>query len=208
MRATQNDQTSTLKGVTWLRHASRVKGPPRHLSPEQIGALRSALRDFDAERARSTPGWNQTKLGDALGVSQQVAGRYLSTVATGISYPTAIRIVELVAPTLTMDEFFASKGVGRPAAPNPERGNRSLATNLARSIGVAELAVQTVLERYRDSTFDSKPTKWWVGKFIDEDKDLAPPPVEPPPQRRTKVARKEPVVTEEAAPSVRRRKVG
>lgn len=165
-------------------HTSCVSGKPSNFTAEQLQALRRALRDYHARQTARESQWSQGRTGDAIGVSQQVAGRLLGKEMAGLALPTAQAIVRLEG-FQSLDEFFAAH---EPSAVNPanQPGHRDLAITLARRAGLADAAVRNVLDRYVSSQFHNRPVKWWLAKFVAEDDDLdlgigSPSSMPPPP---------------------------
>lgn len=79
------------------------KGHPTSFTAEQNRLLRSALRDLKRER-----GLSQATVGDLLGVSQQTAGRLLSSAKAGLSYGTATVLARSLGFE-GVDDFFARR---------------------------------------------------------------------------------------------------
>jgi hypothetical protein len=176
MRASPIREKVTLKPLADLSHALHVPGPPKHFTPKQLEVLREAVREIDKiEAARAEHDgrpWNQTLLGQIIGVGQQVAGRYLGASHHGMSYPTAMRVAGYFKFDKLDDFFEARLGNG---ADRKTQGMRDLAVSLAHKMGIDDAAIQAVLARYDSTEYDNRATKWWVGKFIEEDKDLVLP---------------------------------
>lgn len=170
----------TLTGVPCRLQNGQVSGKPANFTPEQIQALRRALRDYHERQQGLDSPWSQKRTADAIGVSQQVAGRLLGKEMAGLSLPTALAIVRLEGFE-TLDAFFAAHSPS-PVNPAAQRGNRDLGIILARRAGMADAAIAAVLDRYASSQYDNRPVKWWLGKFLAEDDDLdLMRPSDPPP---------------------------
>lgn len=153
-----------------------VQGPKKHFTTAQVKLLRDAIRElhakYDAEAERKGERWSQQNLGDLLHVTQQVAGRYLGGGDQGVGYPVALRVAKLHNFD-TIEDFFAFRGVGDGPA-RAAAGHRDLAIAIARKVGgISEIAIERVLTRYDESQYDSRPSKWWLMKFLAEDQDLA-----------------------------------
>lgn len=86
---------------------ARKQGHPSVFTPAQNRKLREELRGY-SDRA----GLSQASLGEALGVTQQVAGRLLGKTG-GFSYRTATRLAHLLGFD-GVDAFFVARGVGNP----------------------------------------------------------------------------------------------
>lgn len=178
----------TLTGVLELPHNRQVSGRPPNFKPEQLQALRRALKEYDEQMKKLATArgerWSQELLGDAIGVSQQVAGRIVSdAVAVGLSYPVATAIAALEG-FKSVDDFFAdhTKSV---VVSEAQRGNRDLGIRLAQRAGVSDATISEVLSTYAGTQYDNRPVKWWVKKFIDADEDrdrFEPPPTPQPPK--------------------------
>lgn len=163
-----------------------MPGRANSFSPNQLGTLRRAFREWNAEQERSQPRWSQARAGAAIGVSQQVAGRFLGKEDVGISYPTAVQIAKH-AGFDSLDDFFRSYGVHasdagtvEPGAPDRWRW-RDLATTVARRIGVSDAAIAAATSRYTEQLYRGRDAKWWVAKMLAEDADLASLPDRSPP---------------------------
>jgi hypothetical protein len=161
-----------------------VSGKQPNFSAEQVQALRRALREYHARQEAKAEAcgerWSQGRTAEAIGVSQQVAGRLLGKETAGLSNPTAIAIVSLEGFD-GVDEFFRAH-TPSTVVPANERGNRDLGIKLAQRAGIADAAIDLVLAGHASSQYDNRPAKWWLKKFVDADDDLERfKPPDPPP---------------------------
>lgn len=151
-----------------------MSGKPANFKPEQVQALRRALREYHDRQGKTAAArgerWSQLRTADAIEVSQQVAGRLLGKEVAGLSYPVATEIAKLEGFE-TVDEFFRAH-TPSTVVPENERGNRDLGIKLAQRAGIADAAIAAVLTAHASSQYDNRPAKWWLKKFVDADDDL------------------------------------
>lgn len=118
-------------------------------------------------------GWSQTKVGDLLNIGQQAAGTILNK-GGGFSRPTALHLAVLCGFD-SPESLLADIGVkGRPEKVKTSSAwfERDIAAGYARRMQCDESAIQRVSERYIESSYTARPTKWWVERFIREDSEL------------------------------------
>lgn len=183
--------------------AKESLGKPANFDPEQLQALKRELRAYNARMEKLDPSWNQTKLGAALGVKQQVAGGHLAKETGGMQNRTALAVAKL-AGFETLDEFFAAH-LRSSVSADTVNADRDLAIRLARRTGVSDRAIENVLTRYASTAFDNRKSKWWLSKFIAEDDDLDLLPEGPPPPAESVAV---PTPTQRSVTTARRRRVG
>jgi hypothetical protein len=130
----------------------------------QIDALRAALRAW-VEVQPSRP--SQAAVGDAIGVSQQVASNLLGTAKAGLKYDTATKIA-ILAGYPGVDAFFEAQGIaGWDVDKSDMIPNRRNAVPLARRLGATEDAVRKVRER-EGPGLEERTTRWWVEEMLRE----------------------------------------
>lgn len=140
-----------------------MSGKRAQFSTEENAILRARLRDH-ADRA------TQKATADALGITQQnisalLAGRngFARSTANNLAALEGYGSAELLLATAEVERSMASGMTGW------ER--RDAAVRLAGALGYDEAAVARVVARYAEPADKSRPPKWWIMKFGDEERD-------------------------------------
>lgn len=133
--------------------------------------LREAFRKFVKDHDL-----NQTEAGLVIDMAQQNAGRLLGTSPhVGMGRPPA----NLLAVRLgyrNVEHFLVEHGVAAelqtPRA-GAEWGDRDIAVRISQKLDIDEAAVRTVVARYARNEDQRRPIKWWIGKFREEEIEMA-----------------------------------
>jgi transcriptional regulator with XRE-family HTH domain len=144
---------------------TRKRGRQETFPEADNDTLRDLLRAF-VRAKEAEPGWNQTRLGELLGVTQQTAGRYLRDGK--FSYPAAARLAALLGAA-SVDELL-SRGRAQDVA-TPWSG-RDEAVSAARRFGYEARAIDCVVARFTDETYAHRPTRWWLDRIVHEATEL------------------------------------
>jgi transcriptional regulator with XRE-family HTH domain len=166
-----------------------MRGKKEVFSPEENSILRAALRKLREER-----GLSQEALGALLGMTQQTAGRLVSTEG-GMGRVTANALARELGYN-DAEHYLREVGIlalvdGR-AADAESSSEREVAIVVARRLEYDDGAVEAVLARYADAETRGRSIRWWLTKFGDEEREraadglLAPsaPLASPPSSRR------------------------
>lgn len=140
----------------------RIRGKPETFSPEEIAAIRAAIRGYYKRN-----GMTGAKLGEKLGVSQQTANGYVNGTG-GFSLPTARAIAWMLGYD-GIDELLREHGalkvpdfVAAKLGKSPSQGD---AARMACRLGVSETAIERVNARIGDA---HHIPRWWMDKYIQE----------------------------------------
>lgn len=140
---------------------------PEAFTDVENRALRSVLRTL-----REQNKWNQTQTGQAIGIGQQAASQILNSNG-GFARPTALRLARLCGFD-SPESMLADLGALNQGPTGPKTGweQRDFAATLARRAPVAEEAILRVQGRYEGNEYWNRPTKWWLERYLQEDRDL------------------------------------
>lgn len=115
--------------------------------------------------------WTQEEVGKRLGGLTQQAAQTILNKNGNFSRQTALKLAEICG-------FDSPESMLRDlgTAPKPpvagQWTDRDIAAGVARRLGVDEQAIERVVGRYGEAQFMSRPAKWWVERFIQEDREL------------------------------------
>lgn len=137
--------------------------------------LLTHVRTFFEAQKKERPGYNQTDLGEAIGMTQQNAGNLLRKDDVGLSYPNATRIAQ-VSGFDGVDEMFRAHAVfdttvspeESPAETRDPWPNRAGGKRIAKQMGATETAIRRVTERCADAFYRDRKQRWWVDEFLRE----------------------------------------
>lgn len=148
-----------------------MAGKQEAFSQDENRTLRAALRKLFADRKL-----NQMQLGAILGIKQQSAGRLLSEkIAAGMGRNTANKLARELGFS-DAEHLLLEMDVSEFSDAPRDRtwADRDAAAKIARRLGYEETAIQTVIWRYTEvAEARTRPVKWWVTKFGDEERDAA-----------------------------------
>lgn len=173
------DNELTRVGV--LGHSRLVAGRPRSFTDAELEVLRSVARRLKAERS-----WSGGALGEAMGIAQQNAGRFIAKGSTaGIERATAERLAK-AAGYRDVGHLLLEAGVlaeMQPNATGPGWEDRDLAVRIAQHLGFPHEIIESVVARFRADQYRRRPALWWNERFVFEKQQhesLEPAEVPPP----------------------------
>jgi hypothetical protein len=146
-------------------HTRKVAGRIRSFSEAETETLRALARKLKVDRD-----WNGTKLGEAMGVKQQNANRFVAdhstsgidrTTANNLAVACGFRDVEhalLEAGTLAI--------LKQPPGGGSEWRTRDSARELALRLGYPIVAIDAVIHRYTRHLYTGKPVRFWMDHFV------------------------------------------
>jgi hypothetical protein len=166
------------------RHNPAMAGRVRSFSTEEIEVLRTIAR-----RLRDEQKWSGKALGDAIGISQQNAGKFTAARSTaGMDRTTANRLAA-VAGYRDVEHLLLDAGalaeMKQPPGGNAWR-DRDVAVSMATKMGYPKVAIDAVVHRYREFEYAAKGLRWWNDMIVLESlaraaepasTATAPPPV-------------------------------
>lgn len=141
-------------------------GRVRSFTDDEIEVLRAVAR-----RLKKENGWSGKKLGKAIGIAQQNAGRFVAAGSVaGMDRTTANRLAE-VAGYRDVEHLLLEEGVLAEMKPLPTTGgvqswrDRDVALRIARKLGYAEQDILAVLHRYTSHEYTGRPIRWWIDRI-------------------------------------------
>lgn len=170
------------------RQSSRMAGRTPSFSKAEIEVLRTVAR-----RERSRRDWSGTQLGEAIGIAQQNAGRFVAAgSATGIDRKTANMLASL-AGYRDVEHLLLEAGVlaemEQPPGGSPWH-DRDAAASISLRLGYSKAAIDAVVHRHQEREFTAKPLRWWVDRIVIENLALADEPRAEPAQQVSVPAKK------------------
>lgn len=156
-------------------------GRVRSFDDEEIEVIREVARRIKTER-----NWSGRELGDAIGIAQQNASRFVAHNSTaGMDRTTANKLAE-VAGYRDVEHLLLEAGAlaeMKPAPTGDEWRERDVAMSIARKLGYPQESIDAVVHRYRDNENKYRRLRWWVDQVVLESLSRAadPPPMVPPP---------------------------
>ena len=154
-----------------VRNTLRMAGKPESFSEEENKVLRDALRKFAVDNKLT-----QAAVGRALDIAQQNAGRLTgSSPFVGMGRKTA-NLLAVKLGYRDAEHFLKERGVlAELQAPREgaEWGDRDSAARIAKHLNIDETAIRNVVARYSRNEDHHRPMKWWIGKFREEEVEMA-----------------------------------
>lgn len=154
-------------------HACHMPSGHKAFSDAEMDVLRAEMKALREERM-----WTQKQLGDALGIKQQNAGRILNG-KQGLSRGAANALAR-ERGFRDAEHLLLERGVlaDLEAAPAQHRDTaqwlrRDTAIRWAAAMKIDPAAVHAIVTRYTDESSRVKREKWWIGRFLDEEKERA-----------------------------------
>lgn len=147
-----------------------MRGKPPSFSDDENRVLRAALRELQKQR-----GISGAALGRLLGTSQSAMSQLLGYERRGLSRSTANKLArelkfrDAEALLLDRDVLAAMKEIPSGRA----WGNRDMAIRIAQRLGYEQNAIEAIIARYTDASARTRPSKWWITKFGEEERELA-----------------------------------
>lgn len=160
-----------------------MSGKKASFSPEENSALRAALRRLQKDRDLS-----QEELGKILGMTQQNAGRLITTQG-GMGRGTANALARELGYR-DADSFLLELSINESPVDEAGGATREGAIAMGRKFSFDEDAIQSVIARYSEAETQGRPLKWWFTKFGAAELELAADARRPPPPAPMKPGRR------------------
>lgn len=203
--ATEPPQSITKTIVRVRGHSVFVAGKPAAFTDEENRAMRNVLRSLK-ERNK----WTQEEVGRRLGLTQQAAGTILNKNGN-FGRKSALALAQMCGFD-GPESMLRDLGVTTKPAAQGAWVDREIAAGYARRLNCDELAIERVIARYGESQYMSRDAKWWVERFIHEDRELADERRDAPPSKTIVPSPAVPPAPASSAPATKRapkaRKVG
>ncbi len=148
-----------------------MAGKTVSFSEEERNALRAAFRQYVKDNELT-----QTAAGDAIGMAQQNAGRLLGSSPDVGMGRKAANLLAVRLGYQNAEHFLKEHGV--LAELQAERSGaewavRDASVRIAKHLDINEAAVRNVVARYARNEDLHRPMKWWIGKFREEEVEMA-----------------------------------
>ncbi len=142
-----------------------MAGRARSFTDDEIKVIRAVALRLKSERS-----WSGRALGEALGIAQQNASRFVAAGSTaGMDRVTANRLAQITG-FRDVEHMLLEAGVLAEMTPAPEGAdlwsNRDSAVRLAKLLGYPYSAVEAVLHRHTTQEHAGKRIRWWIDKFV------------------------------------------
>lgn len=128
--------------------------------------MRKVLRDLK-ERNK----WTQTEVGRRLGGLTQQAASTILNKNGNFSRQSALHLAHMCGFD-GPESMLRDLGTPERAAAPGQWLDRDLAAGYARRLHCDDLAIERVIARYVESKYMARDAKWWVERFIHEDREL------------------------------------
>lgn len=159
-------------------------GRVRSFTDDEIEVLRNVARRLKTERQ-----WSGRQLGEAIGIAQQNAGRFVAAGSTAGMDRTTANKLAIVAGYRDVEHLLLDAGVLATLQPKPEGAkwdDRDFAVRLAHKLGYSQEVTDAVVHRFSAHEYTSRKARWWNDQFVLEslaraaDKPIDPPPASSP----------------------------
>ncbi len=133
-----------------------MAGRIRSFSESETETLRKLARDLKKDKD-----WSSTRLGEAMGIAQQNAARFVAAKSTSSIDRTTANALAIACGFRDVEHALLDAGT----MAGDGWAKRRHAQSIARSVPYPEAAINAVMHRYAAVEFKQKSVRWWMDRI-------------------------------------------